>query len=117
MLNDTIYSHFEDQKGKRIHLNNSKVCFMFSDGKILFYIEGQAAFDNELKLISKKEMCLHRAKQLYEATAKQFPFIRMKEFEELKESDKELWMEEAFIDLSKEKELWKKYYSFCYLAN
>ncbi len=50
------FSHFEDIEGNKYHLNGhycekGEISFIFSDGKLLWYIEVENGFDIDLKLV------------------------------------------------------------------
>lgn len=58
ILDEIEFSHFEDKDGKKYHLNDydsdmGEILFMFSNGKIKFYIDVEFGFDIDLKLIPK----------------------------------------------------------------
>lgn len=53
------------------------------------------------QFLRNQEFFRNTAERLYTETAAKFPFIKMKNFYELKEQDQDLWMDEAFIELIK----------------
>lgn len=52
-ISDFKYSHFEDAEGKKYHLNDPKIEFMFSDGVLIFFTEKENYFDTKVELIKE----------------------------------------------------------------
>lgn len=48
------YSHFEDYAGKEYHLNNSRIYFIFTNGKLKWFFDVECGFDLQLKLVKKE---------------------------------------------------------------